>query len=110
MPCTHTHTLLIPLIDLDQVEIQALRAELEEKNTLLSERDEALEAIERKMDALGRTRTAEAKRKDRDLSTCKGALEESRARATQLDEEVRKKDTEIRALQIKLKNAKRNKD
>jgi len=90
-----------------EVEIQAVRAELREKNTLLAERDEALEALERKMDALARTRAAEAKRKDRDLSTCKGDLEESRARATQLDEEGRKKETEVRGLQIKLKNAKR---
>jgi len=86
-----------------EMEINTVRAELAEKNVVIAERDDIAEALEHKIDVLTKTRAAENKRNARELSVTKSDLEESRMRCTKLEDELRKKDIEIRTLQLKRK-------
>jgi len=90
-----------------EVEVQAMRSELREKSSLLLERDEVIESLEKKMDVLSRTRAADNKRKERETASLKGDLEEARIRSGQLEEQLRKKETELRGAVLKAKAAQR---
>jgi len=90
-----------------EVEIQAVRAELREKSMLLLERDDLVEGLERKMDVLTRTRATETKRRERDACTMRADLEESRVRCTRLEDELRKKENELRSFTLQAKTARR---
>eukprot|EP00658_Telonema_sp_P-2_P021472 TRINITY_DN18550_c0_g1_i1.p1 TRINITY_DN18550_c0_g1~~TRINITY_DN18550_c0_g1_i1.p1 ORF type:complete len:546 (+),score=171.84 TRINITY_DN18550_c0_g1_i1:221-1858(+) len=62
-----------------ETELRVLRAEVEEKHTILLERDDLIEGLERKVDVLTKARAAENVRGQREISKLSSELEETRA-------------------------------
>lgn len=60
-------------------ELRVLRADVEEKTSMLQEKDELVESLERKVEVLSKARAAESSRGQREISKLTSELEKTRA-------------------------------